>query len=346
MKRNRAALLGYLLPAVMVGAAVMTAAPGAGAQTNGRLLLQNASAKTCLWGAVDEFGVFRTELAATSGSACVYGGVSTMVPTDAGILAYDYFSGSTWAFRHDALGVGDSIAGPGFSPIWKWAVPMGRFIMLYDGTHFGAVVSINSDLTIQQTDTLTNVSPWTQVISTDNYLFFYNSSTGVYAIAVIDIGGAIGQTSNGTQPTGFTKVVSSRDALFFYNYNTGAYLYGTIVANPASRTDGLYAPINGTLPVHFTHFVALNSNLLCYNVITGTAKVLYLPNSGSPLTVTQTLNIGKFWNFVVAAGANIFLYNESTGATAVGQIDNKGHFLLIPSPTVASGFTNVVATRQ
>jgi hypothetical protein len=146
-----------------LAALVLTAS--ASPQSVGRLFFNNANTGDHLIADVDQLGHFHPIYWARVSD---FVGRNVLVPTADGILAY-YVGGGGNIIQLDGRGQPRFGADLTLSYSWQQIVGLGSYLFFYDGQHSGAVVAVNPDGTTSQTDSRTNLSPWWQIVATDNF---------------------------------------------------------------------------------------------------------------------------------------------------------------------------------
>lgn len=167
------------------------------------------------------------------------------------------------------------------------------YLMFYDKTTGHAVVgqisSNGSNYVYHQFPTVYRFSPgWTQIVSTNNGLVFYNSKDG---------SGAVG------------------DWVFSYTGCTG--LCGP--SNVTFKQKASYAP--GTLTEGWTQIVETGAGVLFYRASDGVAATVDIDAAGTIITRANTQEyLSPGWSAIVASGNDILFYNKVTGDGAVGHL--------------------------
>ena len=132
---------------------------------------------------------------------------------------------------------------------------------------------------------------WSNIVPVANYLFFYNSSTGLYAVAKLDQNGNLNTVNNGYLPRYVTHVVATDKHIFFFNAYDRSGFAGTVNTSSGyfSRTQnfgaGAFSP--------WTHIVDTKYGMFFYNRADGTVAVVNVQPNG---LLNQT--DGKVWRRV------------------------------------------------
>lgn len=318
------------------------------AQSVGRLLFLNEESNNGgnLLGGVDEQGTFHVFGSGTQPGLAHQ--VITAV-TGSGILCYDSINGGGSFVQLDGTGLPRFNTGIGLSAGWYTVTALGNHLFFYDAKHTGAIVAVNPDGSTTQTQTVTNLSPWTDIPATDNYLVFYNRTNGALATAAISNIERLAQTSTGSTIVNATLFASVGDDLMMYDPGTGNYAILQILYN-GSRTDAVSAAATGVLPKGFNAVLRHDRALLFYNGESGASLIGTLSQSGPGLASwkkTQSLKLLAGWTSMTSAGQFLVFYNQLSGALSVGYINDAGKWTQTDyEANIGLGYNAVGATAR
>jgi len=335
------------LRAAFGAALLLSTTSFANAQSNGRLLFLNTTTGDCLLGGVDVGGYLHTPDNMIEDNTCPVSGLAGMtdlVPTSAGILAYQPSGGSGTVLLLDSL---DFLYGhtKTLSAGWTNIVAFGNYLLFYKSPNIGAVLYVTSNGGTQQTQSISDFSRWSQITATDNYLFFYEESTGAFAVGtIIADAGTFYETDSGSGiATGYTVIASLGDDLLLYNPATGAYEIGSIYFT-AGLKDFFDKRSSGKLAEGYHQAIRSGGYLLLYDGAVGTAAIGYISQAGTWVQ-TQKMTLPR-WTSIVAAGTHILFYNSVSGNVQISYIAPNGTLANTSSQTIGTKFNRVVATRQ
>lgn len=270
--------------------------------------------------------------------------------TDNGILCYDRINGGGAVVQLDGRGLPRFKTGIGLSADWASLTAIGSHVFFYDGNHTGAIVAINPSGSTTQTDTETNLSTWTNIVATDNYLVFYNSSTGVLASAVVSNIEQLQDTSTSSGIINASLFANIGDDLMLYDPGTGNYNIFQILYN-GGLTDALTLGASGVIAKGFTQVARLGRSILFYNSDSGKTLIGTIDQSSLELAQwkqTQATKLLKGWSNIVTAGQFLVFYNEGSGALSVGYISTAGKWVQtdFEASAIGIGYPSVAASAR
>jgi len=276
-------------------------------------------------------------------------GLTHVVNTANGILLYNAQTGSAIVEQIKPNGTRFVGSAYTFSAGWEKIVSIGEFIYFYksDGSASIGYITPNAQYVATKTYGPGWFSYWSQVISTDSYLFFYNANSGAMSVGWITPQGTFQGTGGfpSSTLTSFSYGVSNGHFILLYNQQTGASWFGKI-----SSTGQFISSVAGPspLPPGCNKLVAHNRYLLLYNSNTGAGIIGYIGYVGSSdqFIVTQQPAFAPYWTRIVSTNDNLFFYNSVTGSAAVGHINGNGQFQQTQVFSGSPGWFGIVATAR
>ena len=335
----------------LVLASLLLVTPAA-AQYAGQILFHNPTAGVLLTGGIDHQGRFveRSRIASSNTSR------HFLAAGETAILGW---SSSSGGFYYEALqltprGGIETVGTPAApAPTVASMTPFGNLVLVYDGASSARLLEVELDGRYSQRWSTTSFSPWTNVVPTDNHLFFYNRNNGVIAILTTSWTNAhsnfvLLQTSNGTIGKAYRRFVTQADAVMAYDPVTGAYEIGAIPFTGAGN-ERYVRGASGLLPKGFDLAVRTGPHVVFHDTQTGTTLVGRIdrtPTKFVTWTPLKTFKLATGWNRLVAASQDLVFYNNDTGAMMVGRIDPTGAFVSSYTTNLGGGFTEVVASKR
>ncbi|MGO9674754.1 MAG: hypothetical protein ACLPSF_11410 [Methylocella sp.] len=323
----------------------------------GRLLFVNPTTGRVVGAGVDKNGNFHSAFDVVIPSQK---GKDTIIPTTSGFVLYSYYNGGAQAYLMD----GDGSIRPGalsypFSKQWYDIISVGDFILFYNlngNQGIGAVVEANPDGSLLQTNTKTNLSPWTLIGHTNNYLFFYNKPNGLVVTATISSTGLLFQNTTAVNlRSGYTNFASVGDDILLWNVANGLWESGSITYDALPSNDkyiaASVATTNSLGLVGFDEAVESNGHLLLYNSATGAAITGHFIRpaqfGGQPGTFVkdQSFVLPKYFTNLVQCGQFLVFYGFGVGQLQVGYIDFAGKYQATQSFPMGAGLS-VAATKN
>lgn len=337
--------------------AAFLAPTSARAQSVGRLLFVDWHSGAYLTAGVDQLGKFHSSGNGVT-SHFISAAAPKLVPTGSAIFYY-VPAGQGYSFPLDAVNPIPITHVGGFASNWTTIVSLGDYLCFYDGAHTAALLAVRPDTSYTETDATSNFSLWSSLTTTDNYIVFYNATSGVEAVLTVASFGRSGatsvsatfqQTSNGTIGTGYSLFGTVGDDLVPYNRKTGAFEVDAIRFD-GTQTDALSKLSAGKLLPRLDHVVTQDGYLVWYCAGTGAQAgkmvIGYIDRSaatGGSWVTTQTRIDGGFTD-IVSAGHYLVLYSATTGDIEVGYITQAGKFVQTDTQTIEAGFI-VTATKR
>jgi hypothetical protein len=275
-------------------------------------------------------------------------GVTHVVNTANGIVLYNASTG--YAVVEQIKPDGTRFVGNAFntSAGWEKVLSIGQFVFFWEsgGAAFIGYLTPNGQWVPTRSYSPGTFSPWSIVLSTDSYLFFYNAANGAMALGWISPQGTFLQTwgapSSGFSST-FTYGVSNGRFILLYNVATGA----TFIGGVDTGGNALYAIASVALPPGYTKFVAHGRYLILNNSNAGGGTIGYVDEfAPNRFVVTQTPGFAPYWTRIVSTANHLFFYNSVSGAAQVGYIDGAGKYVETSTLLLPTGSFSVVATTR
>jgi hypothetical protein len=337
----------FLAPMLsLVAAAPLALTPFAQGQTAGRLLFLNPQTGAYQVGGIDIGGYFH---AAASGTRPKLAGTTNIVPNNTAIIAYNQNSG------YSEFAVVDGFGNVAFNPQqlgagYPYIVGTGGNFFFYNGNAnqngAGVLITLNQSGTYNRQLWSETLSPWSIIVQSDNYLNFYNMTTGLFDQAASSqalnqpIGELLQDSSSVvTLASGYGVMAPINDNLILYNTGTGAYnvlgLYFTGNGKdfPDSRSKGM-------LKKYYDTILPIAGQVLFYGYGTGDALTGYLNQTAQLVTENDTTL--PIYTDLVVDETYIVGYVASTGKLDVYSISTGGVLTLHSTTTIAAGFSMVV----
>ncbi|WP_395698170.1 hypothetical protein [Methylocella sp.] len=338
-----------LIAALSLGCACVQPSLADGA---GRMLFVNGGTGRVIVAGIDKNGYFQTSYDVTTAA---FVGTDSVIPTSAGAILYSYYGGGARAILLD----GDGAINPGssynFSKQWYYSIGDGNHTLFYDlagNGGDGAVVASYPDGTLRQTFSSTSFTHWTLLGKTENFLFWYRSSDGLFVTGDINVAGQLTQdTRAATTKTGYTNIAAVGDDILLWNVNSGAWESGAI---SFSGTTSAYVATAGgstnSLGLAGVDVAAqTNGHLFLYASATGAALTGHfvepLQSAGKPglFLKDQSFTLGKYYTSALRCGQFLTLYGYGTGQIQVGYVGFDGKFQPTQGFTLGGGLS-VAAT--
>lgn len=339
-------------PAAWLGLAGIFLATPAAAQYAGQILFHNPTAGVMLTGGIDHLGRFveRSRFAGANASR------RYLAAGETAILGW---SSSVGGFYYEALqltprGGIETVGTPGVPASTVASMtPFGNLVLVYDGASAAKLFEVGIAGSYSQRWSTTSFSPWTDIVPTDNHLFFYNRNNGVIAVLTSAWTNAhssltLQQTSNGTIGKAYRRFVTQADAVMAYDPVTGAYEIGAIAFTGAGN-ERYVRGASGVLPAGFDLVVRTGPHVVFHDMQTGktlVGRIDRTPTKFVTWTPLKTFTLAAGWNRLVAASQDLVFHNFNTGALMIGRIDPTGAFVASHTTNLGGGYTTVIASKR
>jgi len=310
-------------------------------------MLVNPNTGRWVSGGIDQIGHWHT---AGSGTAASLVGETNLIATDSFLLSYASATGKGASLLEDSRGIVAFDNLFNFSAHWSVIEGIGNYLFFYDlpSGHAAAIVRTFPDGTLKQTFSSATFSAWSNIIVTDNYVFFYNGTGGLIATGEIDSSGSFIQSASGQTSAGYTLATSLNDDVLLYNRNNGYWESGPILYTGNQLKDYYFPQTKvtaNTLGLGYSAAVQSNDHLLLYDSATGNAAIGHFAQAGTFILDNKQV-LTKFFTHLVRCGHYLILYGYGTGTFQVGYITTDGKFQVTQTLTSQTGWWNVVATKN
>ncbi|MFN7929798.1 MAG: M4 family metallopeptidase [Blastocatellia bacterium] len=190
---------------------------------------------------------------------------------------------------------------------------------------------------------------WSNIVPVANYLLFYNTRTGLYAVAKVDQNGKMTTVNNGYIARNMTKVAATDKHVFFFSEYDRSGFAGTV--NTSSGAFSVTQSFGAGAFSPWTDIVDTKYGMFFYNRADGTVAVVNVQANG---TLNQTDGKVRYlaagYDQVVVQGEDVLLYNSATGAYVPGFVDSRGKFdfmtLTSCGATLPAGYKKIVAANN
>jgi hypothetical protein len=317
------------------------------AQVAGRLFLLNPQTGAYLAGGIDIGGFFH---AAPAGTRSTLKGTTSVVANNTALVAYNSSTGYSEFVVID--GYGNVKFNPQqFNTSATTIVGSASDFLFYYGNAnqggTGSFIATQEGGTYLKTLQTAGLSPWSNIVQTDDYLCFYNFQTGLFDQTTLSpVTQSLQQDSTAvvTLPPGYNVMAPVNDNLIMYNSGTGAYevlgLYftGTQKDFPDKRD-------SGTLKEYYGAILPTAGQVVFYGYGTGDALTATVGPNGllqQEKDITLPLYTGA-----VTTGAYLAFYNAATGTLDVYSISaSTGVLSLRSTQNIGPGYTAITATKS
>lgn len=323
----------------------------ADAQSEGQLVFFNQATGRIGTGAVDHLGHFALRTTASGyGTHRLYG------PTRNGIFASSETGGTRyfWLMQPNYLGQLELSGRPTAQiPTVASATPFGNYMLFYDGGSGATLYETGNDTTFTPRWSTNSFSPWTNIVATDNHLFFYNRTTGVVAALTTAWTNAhsnfgLVQNSNGTIGKNLRLFVPQGDTIMGYDPTTGNYEIGAIPINGLG-TDAYTKADSGVLAKGFDRVARVGPHVVWYDANTGVTLIGRIDRTATKFVVwtpLKTVSIQRGWTGMVATGQDLVFHNYNSGALMVVRVEPTGNLVRTHLSNLGEGFTTLFVSRR
>jgi hypothetical protein len=329
-----------LVTAMLFGGAM------AQAQVAGRLFLLNTQTGAYLPGGIDVNGFFHP---APAGTRTTLKGTTSIVANNTALVAYDSYTGYSEFVVID--GYGNVKFNPQqFNAGANTIVGSASDFLIYygNGSQGGTGSFIATEEGGYYLKAIENagLSPWSNVVQTDDYLCFYNYLTGLFdqtTLSAVDQG--LLQDSNAvlTLPAGYNVLAPVNDNLILYDSVTGAYqvlgLYFT-----GNERDFPDKRDSGTLKEYYGAILPIAGQVVFYGYGTGDAQTATISLNGQ--LQKENDSTLPLYTSALTTGSFAVFYNANSGLLDVYGVTTAGVLTLLSTQNVGTGYTAVTATKS
>ena len=329
-----------LVAALLFGGAM------AQAQVAGRLFLLNPQTGAYLAGGIDVGGYFH---AAPAGTRSTLKGTTNLAANNTALVAYNAATGYSEFVVID--GYGNVKFNPQqFNTSATTIVGSASDFLFYYGNAnqggTGSFIATEEGGYYLKTLQTAGLSPWSNIIQTDDYLCFYNYVTGLFDQTTLSpVTQSLLQDSEAVQtlPANYNVFAAVNDNLIMYNSGTGAYevlgLYFT-----GNQSDFPDKRDSGTLKEYYGAILPIAGQVVFYGYGTGDALTASIQTGQLQKMNDMTLPL---YTGVVATGSYLAFYNAATGTLDIYSVSTStGVLTLHSSQNIGAGFTGITATKS
>jgi hypothetical protein len=318
----------------------------ASAQTAGRLFFLNSENGDYLVGGIDPGGYFHSTPAS---SRSTLKGTTHLVANNAAIVAYNRNTGYAELVAIDGFG-NAGFRPTGFGVNWNQIVPTGGDFLSYggDGNNGGqgAAFAVKQGGYIDHQIWAGSLSPWTNIVQTDDYLIFYNQVTGLFDETIFSpVSSTLEQNrlSVATIASGYGVMAAVDDNVILYNTSTGAYtvigLY--FVGNGNDFPDRRNS---GTLQKFYGAILPSAGRVVFYSYGSGDVLVSHVSQSGELVSEKKTKI--PIYTDAFTSGSYLCFYNAENGELAVYSLTTGGTLTRLSVQQIGSGYTFAAAAHS
>lgn len=329
-----------LVTAMLLGGAT------AQAQVAGRFLLLNPQTGAYLVGGIDVSGYFHS---AWGGTRASLKGLTNLAANNMALIAYNSPTGYSEFVVIDGYGQ-LRFTPQQFSAGANIVQGSGNNFLFYYGnanqSGSGSFITVGEGGYYQKTLENASLSPWSNVVQTDDYLCFYNYKTGLFAQTTLSpVNQALIENNYSvvTLPANFNVFAAVNDNLIVYNSGTGAYeIQGLLY-----KGNGNDAPIlrsSGTLKTYYGAILPTAGQVVFYGYGTGDALTASISQSGllqQENDITLPLYTG-----VMTTGSYVVFYDAVGGNLDVYGVTPAGALTLRSTQPIGAGYTFMTATQS
>jgi hypothetical protein len=329
-----------LVTAMLFGGAM------AQAQVAGRLFLLNTQTGAYLAGGIDVGGYFHS---APAGTRTTLKGITNLTANNTSLVAYDSATGYSEFVVMD--GYGNVKFNPQqFSAGANLVVGSASDLLFYYGNTSqggtGSFLATEEGGYYLKTLVNTGLSPWSNVVQTDNYLCFYNYQTGLFdqtTLSPVTQGLLQDKSAVVTLPPSYGVISAVGDNLIMYNSGTGAYevlglfFVGTGNDFPDKRD-------SGTLKEYYGAILPTAGQVVFYGYGTGDALTATISQNGL-LQQEKDITL-PIYTAAVTTGPNVVFYNAVTGVLDVYYVTPAGVLTMRSTQNIGTGYTAVAVAKS
>jgi hypothetical protein len=329
-----------LVTAMLFGGAM------AQAQVAGRLFLLNPQTGAYLAGGIDVGGFFH---AAPAGTRTTLKGTTNVVANNTALVAYDSYTGYSEFVVIDGYGnvkFNPQQFNAGATTIVGSA---SDFLFYYGNANqggTGSFIATEEGGVYLKTIENAGLSPWSNVVQTDDYLCFYNYLTGLFdqtTLSAVDQGLLQDSTAVQTLPANYNVLAPVNDNLILYNSVTGAYqvlgLYFT-----GNEKDFPDKRDSGTLKEYYGAILPTAGQVVFYGYGTGDALTATISLTGQ-LQQENDITL-PLYTAAVTTGSYVAFYNADSGVMDVYGVTTTGTLTFRSTQNIGAGYTAVTATKS
>lgn len=329
----------------LLTAALLLWTANASAQTAGRLFFLNSANGDYLVGGIDPSGFFHS---APAGARSTLVGTTHLVANNTAIVAYNETTGYAELIAIDGYG-NAGFRPTGFGVNWNYIVPVGGSFLTYSGNGNnggqGAAFAVKQGGYIDHQIWAGGLSPWTNIVPTDDYLVFYNQVTGLFDATIFSpVSSTLRQNSLSvdTIPAGYGVTAAVDDNVILYNSTTGAYrVVGVFfVGNGNDFPD---KRSSGTLEKFYGAILPIAGRVVFYSYGSGDVLVSHLTQSGT-LDSDKKTTI-PIYTDAFTSGSYLCFYNAQNGELAVYTLSTGGTLTRASVQQIGSGYTFAAAAH-
>jgi hypothetical protein len=330
----------------LVAATLLLWTGNASAQTAGRLFFLNPGNGDYLVGGIDPSGYFHS---APAGTRTTLIGTTHLVANNTAIVAYNRATGYAELVAIDGFGSA-GFRPTGFGVNWNNIVPTGGTFLTYagDGNNSGqaAAFAVKQGGYIDHQIWAGSLSPWTNIVQTDDYLIFYNQITGLFDETIFSpVSTTLQQNSLSvaTIPTGYGLMAAVDDNVILYDTTTGAYRVVSMyfVGNGKDFPD---RRDSGTLEKFYGAILPSAGRVVFYSYGSGDVLVGHLTQSGELVSDKKTKI--PIYTDAFTTGSYLCFYNAENGELAVYSLSTGGTLTRHSVQQIGSGYTFTAAAHS